>query len=174
MTDAPLRQVSEIEAIGLSARYIQKVPKEYEVTRGKSKVMWRAVIMLISAAAIIALSARFIPSENFDNHFLTLFLLLPRLGAIVLVYMAIVRIRKTSKNVPVAVFNAEGIKTGDFEISWGSVQDIHLKGGSEYVQVALVVTLIEGNKVEIDLREIDEFPEDVAVMSRRYLKKYAK
>ncbi|MDH5602796.1 MAG: hypothetical protein OEY51_02610, partial [Cyclobacteriaceae bacterium] len=123
---------------------------------------------------IVAVSARWMPSHSVENSFFTPLLLLPRLAAIVLVYMAFVRIKKTARHKPLMIFSETGIRVEDTEYSWISISALHFSEGTNVARdhPSLIITTSEGVKIKVNLHNIDEFPEDVAVTANRYFKKF--
>ena len=172
-SDLITQNVSEAEAIGFNAKYYSSTHKEYMVSRGKTRIFRRSVFLILLGMVISILSLKLLPDQLEGNlAWLSPMLWFPRLAAFLFIYLAVMRLREVKKINPIISFSKEGIRYEENLITWESVKTAEYQYDLSQENVNKLLIHTDKGIIEMDISEVDEFSEDVAVVLHKYLKKY--
>ncbi len=161
--------LQEIKPIGFHAKFLSRIPDEYEISFGKSIRFRLGVLYFILAAITTVISVKLFHSSS---GFPLAILWSTRLLALVLVLFGILKIRSTSQINPFLVFNTTGILHQESLILWSDIKDIQVQYHSFKRTIFNLIVETNQGFHTIDISKVDEFSEDIAVILNRYIKKY--
>ena len=167
--------VADVEPVGFNARYFNNTHKEYKISRGKSKLFRRSLILIIGGMLISIISIRLLPDTLGDPFkWATPILWLPRLAALFFIILAFMRIRDMKTVKSFMLFSKEGITVEDKEYTWEQIEKAEVKYTAISDDTFDLILYTNTGVETIDITSVDEFSEDVAVVLSRYLDKYKK
>ncbi len=165
--------ISQVDPVGFNAKYFKITQKDYKVSRGKSRLFRRALILIFTGMIVSILSIKFLP-DQFEGNFswLSPLLWFPRLAAVLFIYLAYVRIKEMQIIKEFLFFTTEGIKYEDKLFVWQEIMDIKVQYYLTNDDKFDLIIFTAEETIVIDITKVDEFSEDVASVLSKYYKKY--
>ena len=168
-----IRSVSDIDAVGFNAKYFNNTHKPYKISRGKSKLFRRGMILILVGMIISIISIRTLPEELPEAwSWATPLLWLPRLAALFFIVMAFMRIREIRKVKGFLTFTNEGVQYEERMIPWKSIEVANVEYTATSDNVYDLVIKTADDEFRIDISSVDEFSADVASVFSKYLIKF--
>ena len=168
-----INKPEEIKGIGMGTRFATNTGKSYSISRGKSSIFRKGMLLFVSAVFLTLISLtlfHFDPEK--DPAWMEYLLWTPRLISIILVIIGVMKLRSTTEIKPFMQFQPEGILYDEELIPWDKIDIVDIEQSVIDDSYFAIILEIDGKRKELDISKVDEFSEDVVVVLTRYLEKY--
>lgn len=160
--------IRELNARGFASKYLKVSEKDYQISKGKSKIFKTALLIFILAAVVGFASIYFLNDDVAGTGWGQPLILLPRILAIAMVIIGILKLKELNKISAYIVLSKEGIKKDDEIMPWGEMVAGYLKTSPYDSKLYRLLIHTEQSIQEYDLYGIDEIEEDACVIVSKY------
>ncbi len=165
--------ISEVDPVGFNAKYYKNTQRDYKISRGKTRLFRRSLLLVFTGMVVSIVAIKYLPEQiEGDFSWLSPLLWLPRLAALVFVFLAIMRIREMRTIKPFLEFTPEGITHQEKKIQWQEIDQINVEYYAASDEIFNLLIKCNSNITKVDIKGVDEFSEDVAAVLNKYFQKY--